>query len=275
MPAVFPIDSISDARVADYRDVRDAELLRARSRFMVEGRANVRRLIEDSAYRPRSLLLSPTAREALSDALARLAPEVPVYVAPRGVLDGIAGFDVHRGCLAVCDRPEPVALDTLLAPPGRPSRLVVLEGLSDPDNVGAVFRNAMAFGVDAVLLCPRCCDPLYRKAIRVSMGAALCVPSARLADWPADLEVLRGASYRLVALHPHGDVALAGERPLDTGGGRVALLLGTEGAGLSPAALARADARVRIPMREGFDSLNVATAAGIALHHLFGAGDRT
>lgn len=275
MPAVLPIDSISDARVADYRDVRDAELLRARSRFMVEGRANVRRLIEDSAYRPRSLLLSPPAREALSDALARLAPGVPVYVAPRAVLDGIAGFDVHRGCLAVCDRPEPVALDALLAPPGRPSRLVVLEGLSDPDNVGAVFRNAMAFGVDAVLLCPRCCDPLYRKAIRVSMGAALCVPSARLADWPEHLEVLRGAGYRLIALHPHGDVALVGERPLDTGGGRVALLLGTEGAGLSAAALARADASVRIPMREGFDSLNVATAAGIALHHLFGAGDRT
>ena len=270
MSAVEHIASIHDERVADYRNVQDSLLLRARALFMVEGRANVRRLIEDSAYRPRSLLLSQTARDALSDALERLAPGTPVYVASRPVLNEVVGFDLHRGCLAACERPSPVAASALLAPPGRPSRVVVLEGLTDPENVGAVFRNAMAFAVDAVLLCPRCCDPLYRKAIRVSMGAALCVPAGRFDPWPEGLAELRAAGYRLLALHPDGEVELsAGAARCAGSPQRVALLLGTEGRGLSEEVLARADVRLRIPMREGFDSLNVATAAGIALHHLF------
>lgn len=264
------IESADDPRIADYRDVRDRDLLRDRALFMVEGRANLRRLIADSPHRPRSLLLSTSAQRALADCVERLDPAIPVYVASREVLGAVAGFDVHRGCLAACERPPARSPAALLAPPGRPSRVVVLEGLSDPDNVGAVFRNAMAFGADAVLLCPRCCDPLYRKAIRVSMGAALCVPTARFAAWPEGLEALRAAGYRLVALDPAPGAGLLGD-PVWTArlGDRVALLLGSEGSGLSEPARRAADLPLRIDMVPGFDSLNVATAAALALHHLF------
>lgn len=265
------IESVADDRVSDYRGVRDGDLLRERSLFMVEGRANVRRLVEESPYRPRSVFLSKPAYEAMSDLVAGLVPSTPVFVAAREVLSEIAGFDIHRGCLAACERPSPGPPADVLAESGRPSRVVVLEGLTDPDNVGAVFRNAMAFGVDAVLLCPHCCDPLYRKAIRVSMGAALCVPTARFEAWPDGLSEVRDAGYRVIALDPApGGVELAAADPGT--GERVALLLGTEGKGLSAGALALADQRVRIPMVAGFDSLNVATASGVALHHFFSRG---
>ena len=261
------IDSVEDERIADYRDVRDGDLLRRRSLFMVEGRANVRRLIEESRYRPRSLFLSQPAFEAMGPVVERLSTGTPVFVASRQLISRIAGFDIHRGCLAVCDRRPLQSPSELLAPPGRPSTLVVLEGLTDPDNVGGVFRNAMAFGVDAVLLSPRCCDPLYRKAIRVSMGAALCVPTARFERWPDDLEALRSAQYRILALDP-----APGSVEIDDGGWsaeRVALVLGSEGQGLSDAVRAAADGSLRIGMADGFDSLNVATASGVALHRLF------
>jgi len=261
------IASIADPRVADYRNVRDGELLRRRGLFIVEGRGNLRRLVRESRHRPRSLFVSEPASEGLRDVLEELAAEIPVFVASRAVLGQVAGVDVHRGCLAACERPAAVPPASLLAAPGLESLVLVLEGLSDPDNVGVVFRNAQAFGADAVLLCPHCCDPLYRKAIRVSMGAALCVPTARLPAWPEALRSLSAAGYCVVALHPG-----AGAEPLDSGTrlpGRVALLLGSEGVGLSAAALAAADRRVRIEMRPGFDSLNVATASGIALHHWF------
>jgi tRNA G18 (ribose-2'-O)-methylase SpoU len=278
------IDSVSDERVSDYRDVRDGDLLRERSLFMVEGRANLRRLIEESPYRPRSVFFSKPAYEAMAQLTDRLARGTPVFVASREVLSEIAGFDIHRGCLAAGERPAPVPPATVLAEPGRPSVVVVLEGLTDPDNVGAVYRNAMAFGVDAVLLCPRCCDPLYRKAIRVSMGAALCVATARVAAWPAGIEEVRAAGYRVVALDPAPDALELGASEVGLGGRvgpggmggmggeRTALLLGTEANGLSPGALALADERLRIPMVEGFDSLNVATASGVALHHFFARG---
>ena len=168
-----------DPRVADYSDVKDAALLRERGLFMVEGRGNVRRLIDGSQYRPRSLFLSEPAHRALSDALERLDAATPVFVAPREVVSEVAGFDIHRGCLAACERPAPAEPMSVLPQAGMRSLVVILEDLTDPDNVGAVFRNAMAFGVDAVLVSQHCCDPLYRKAIRVSMGAALCVPTAR------------------------------------------------------------------------------------------------
>jgi tRNA G18 (ribose-2'-O)-methylase SpoU len=263
------IDSALDPRVADYRDVRDRDLMRERSLFVVEGRENLRRLLEESRYSPRSLLLSVPAHHAMRSLLARLSPETPVFVASREVLQGLIGFDLHRGCLAVCGR-EPAAVPAeVLAPPGRPSRVVVLEGLTNPDNVGAVFRSAMAFGADAVLLCPRCCDPLYRKAIRVSMGAALCLPSARLGAWPEGLECVRNAGYRLVGLDPSpGAVPLRSDTCRGLGP-RVALLLGCEGVGLSDAARAACEVRLQIEMVPGFDSLNVATAAAIALQHLF------
>ena len=261
------IASVSDPRVADYRSVRDGELLRRRGLFIVEGRSNLRRLVRESCHRPRSLFVSEPASEGLRDVLGELAADVPVFVASRVVLSEIAGFDIHRGCLAACERPAPVPPASLLAAPHLESLVLVLEGLANPDNVGVVFRNAQAFGADAVLLSPHCCDPFYRKAIRVSMGAALCVPSARLAAWPEALGMLRAAGYCVVALHP-------GERsqPLDAATRlprRVALMLGSEAVGLSPAALAGADRWLRIGMQPDFDSVNVATASGIVLHHWF------
>lgn len=261
------IQAIDDPRVAEYRGIRDGDLLREHGLFVVEGRANVLRLVRDSPYGPRSLFLSEPAAAAFADAVAELPEGVPVYVATRAVLSEIAGFDIHRGCLAVCERPAPPAPESLLAAPGRRSVLVVLEDLANPDNVGVVFRNALAFGADAVLLSPHCCDPLYRKAVRVSMGAVLCVPTARFTDWPDGLGVVRKAGYRVVAFHPAEDAD-----PLDAGSRlpeRVALLFGTEGVGLSEAALRFADERSRIRMVEGFDSVNVATASGIALHEAF------
>lgn len=261
------IASIDDPRVADYRGIRDGELLRRRGLFIVEGRGNLCRLVRESSYRPRSVFVSEPACEGLRDVLAELDPGVPVFVASRSVLSGIAGFDIHRGCLAACERPEAVPLQTLLATGGGPSLLVVLEGLANPDNVGVVFRNALAFGAHAVLMSPNCCDPLYRKAVRVSMGAALCVPHARFGDWPAGLADLREAGYGLVALHPgEGSEPLAAETRLPS---RTALLFGTEGVGLTSPVLASADLRLRIAMRPDSDSVNVATASGIALHHWF------
>ena len=261
------IVSVADPRVADYRSIRDAELVRGRGLFIVEGRGNLRRLVRESGHRPRSLFVSEPASDGLCDVLAELAADIPVFVASRAVLSDIAGFDIHRGCLAACERPAPVPPATLLPARGLASLIVVLEGLANPDNVGVVFRNAQAFGADAVLLCPRCCDPFYRKAIRVSMGAVLCVASARLAAWPEALGELRAAGYCVVALHPgDGSEPLAAATRLPQ---RVALMFGTEGVGLSAAALAAADRRLRIGMRPGLDSVNVATASGIALHHWF------
>lgn len=273
MPLI-EIRALDDPRVDDYRDIRDREWWRRRGLFVVEGRGTLRCLVERSGFRPRSVLLGEPARAALGDVLARLDPAVPVYTAPRDVLEAVAGFAVHRGCLAVVERPPETGLADLVERlPEGDSRVVVLEGLSNHDNVGGVFRNAMAFGADAVVLCPRCCDPLYRKAIRTSMGGSLCVPFARALHWPDALERLRERGYAIVALDPAGDVALGDPaRPLP---GRVALVVGTEGEGLSPAVRTMADRLVRIPMAPGADSVNVATAAAIALHHLLataGAG---
>ena len=265
------VESADDPRVAGYRDVRDRDLHRRDDCFMVEGRENLRRLLERSTAWPRSVMLSEPAAAALEDDLSALPPETPVFVGTREVLSEVAGFDIHRGCLALCARPKPSPPEAVLAPPGRASTVLVLEGLTNPDNVGSLYRNAQAFGADAVLLCPRCCDPLYRKAIRVSMGAALQVPTARVSAWPEGLGVLREAGYRLVALDPGPgsqpieESDLGGDRDRD----RVALVLGTEGRGLSPAVRCVVDARVRIDMVPGFDSVNVATAGAIALHHLF------
>ncbi len=272
---VIQIESRDDPRIEGYRDLKEVAVRQRRGLFVVEGRGTLRCLVERSSYRPRSVLVNPAAFDAMQGVLARLDEETPVYRATRSVLHEVAGFDVHRGCLALAEPAEPVALDRFLAARGAPARdslIVVLEGLTNLDNVGGVFRNAMAFGVDGVLLCPRCCDPLYRKAIRTSMGATLCVPFTRALSWPeGPLAALREAGYSLVALDPAGQ-ALDDRR---TGGSRAALprraalLFGTEGVGISPEALAMVDLRLRIDMAAGMDSLNVATASGIALHRFF------
>lgn len=259
-----------DPRIADYQNLKDARLLAERGRFIVEGRGNLRVLLERARRTPDSILLSERAHAALEGFLGELAPACPVYVAERSVLDRIVGFPIHRGVLAVCSRRAPSdPLDLARAALAREPapRIIVLEGLIDHDNVGGIFRNAMGLGARAVLLCPRTVDPLYRKAIRTSMGGSLIVPFGRAADLALLLDGLRDLGFEVLALDPAPagcDVASLDPDRL----GPVALLLGTEGQGLSDGALARADRRVRISMETGVDSLNVSVAAGIALHRL-------
>lgn len=260
MPLV-PVADAGDARIDDYRNVPDPELLRTRGLFVAEGRHVVRRLLTASRFQARSLLLTPAALDGLRDLLAS-HDGVPVYVVSQEVLNTITGFNIHRGCLALGERrPLPEWREVAAGA----SRLLVLERVANADNVGGIFRNAAAFGA-AVLLGPACTDPLYRKAIRTSMGAALQVPFASLASWPDDLRALRADGFTLVALTPAADAqplpTIA--RPRD----RLAVLLGHEGTGLSPDALQAADLHVRIPMMPGVDSLNIATAAAIALYAL-------
>jgi tRNA G18 (ribose-2'-O)-methylase SpoU len=265
--AVERIEGTSDPRVSAWRNVRDGELLRTRGLFVAEGRLVVRRVLDDARYRLHSVLVNDAALNDLSSSLASIAEDVPILVCSAGDLAGIAGYHVHRGCLALVHRPPAVPMDEVIA---RAQTLVVLEGVSNADNVGGLFRNAAAFGAGGVLLSPACYDPLYRKAIRTSMGAALAVPFARAVDddWPGALTRVRTAGFTTVALTPREpsetiDAFAARPRAL-----RLALIVGTEGAGLTPAVESMADYRVRIPVSSGVDSLNVAVAAGIALYRL-------
>jgi tRNA G18 (ribose-2'-O)-methylase SpoU len=263
---VLTIEDPEDPRLADYREIRDAERRLRSGTFIAEGRLVVRRLIGAGRYRVRSALVTPPALHALGETLA--AAGVPAYLVAQNIVEAVVGMEFHHGCLAAGERgPEPSAAAVLAET--RSPRLMVLEGLGDSSNVGALFRNALAFGVGAVFLAPGTADPLYRKAIRVSSGATVAMPFARLADWPRDLERLRAAGYTVLALTPREDAMdiaeLGAGRPLP---GRLALLLGTEGRGLSAEALAAADLQVRIPMAPEMDSLNVAAAGAVALHWL-------
>jgi tRNA G18 (ribose-2'-O)-methylase SpoU len=262
------LEAVTDPRVADYGAIGDAERIRDRGCFVAEGRLVVERLITDRRFAVRSLLLSEPARKALAPTLTGLGTDVPIYVCRSEDFVGVTGFNIHRGCLALVDVPPPIDLPGLL---DCARTVVVLEQVSNPDNVGGVFRNAAALGADAVLLSPTCCDPLYRKAVRTSMAAVLKVPFGRLDPWPAALEELRGRGFRIVGLTPRQpsesiDVFATRPRPE-----RLALLVGAEGAGISASADALVDERVRIPIREEVDSLNLAVATGIALSLLRGA----
>jgi tRNA G18 (ribose-2'-O)-methylase SpoU len=269
MPRVA-IRDFGDPRLADYQNLKDATLASQRGRFIVEGRGNLEVLFARSSYRPVSILLSERAERSMALWLKETEPVCPVYVAEQPVLDRVVGFPIHRGCLAACERGEArdaMELAAVLLEDEAAPRILVLEGLSNHDNVGGIFRNAMALGGRGVILCPKTCDPLYRKAIRTSMGGSLCVPFARAADWPAALGKLRDQGYEVVALDP-------GQANIELDDfdlrrlGPTALLLGTEGAGLSDEALAHADRCLRIGMEAGVDSLNVSVAAAIALHSL-------
>jgi tRNA G18 (ribose-2'-O)-methylase SpoU len=272
--AIERIVLAGDPRIAAYRDVSDAELVRQRGLFVAEGRHVVRRVIEDGRDRVQSLLVSDAALRSLESVLDALPPDVSIYVCAADGFLGITGHNIHRGCLALVERPPALTVAALIAD----ARLiVVLEAVANADNVGGVFRNAAAFDASGVILSPTCCDPLYRKAIRTSMGAALRVPFARAQDWPGVLSQVRAAGFTIVALTPHEP-----SEPLDafqvrTRPDRVALVLGAEGAGLTPSVEATADHRVRIPTSDGVDSLNLAVAAGIVLYSLrragFGIGD--
>jgi tRNA G18 (ribose-2'-O)-methylase SpoU len=269
---IEPIDDPDDRRVAEYRDIKRAEARWRRGLFVAESRDVVRRLLASDRFRTRSALLTAPALDSLRGALEAADPSLPVYLASHEVARAVVGFDFHRGCMALGERGAEPPPEPLVAEPG-PRLLVLLDEVSNPDNVGGVFRNARALGADAVLLSAGCADPLYRKAIRVSMGAVLITPFAHLADWAGGLARLREAGYALVALTPEPsalDIALLGAaRPVPS---RAALILGAEGHGVGELSRAAADLHVRIPMAAGVDSLNVATAAGIALHSFASRG---
>jgi len=261
---LIAISDPDDPRIEAYRAVRERDLLGRQHRFIAEGEVVLRVLLRQQArFEVESVLLGEGRAEGLNDALHLLAPEVPVYVANRRVMDAIVGFPIHRGILAVARRPMLPPVDALLANLPESALVVGLVGLANHDNVGGIFRNAAAFGASAVLLDQETCDPLYRKAIRVSVGGALVVPFTRVPSADALVQTLAEASFEVIALSPSGAETLLRVQPSQ----QTALLLGAEGPGLPPELLARTRT-VSIPMSGGFDSLNVATTSGIALHHL-------
>jgi tRNA G18 (ribose-2'-O)-methylase SpoU len=261
MATLVPVEDPSDPRLADYLHLTDVALRRRREPaeglFIAEGETVIRRALI-AGYAARSLLCAPNRVSDLADVLERC--DVPLYVADRPVLAELTGFDVHRGALAAMARRPLATVQEVLR---GADRVVVLEDVVDHTNVGAVFRAAAGLCMDAVLLSHRCADPLYRRAVRVSMGAVLTLPYARLPRWDDALEQVRAAGLTVLALTPAAD-ALPLDRLPASDTARCALVLGTEGPGLSARWLAAADRRVRIPMGGGVDSLNVGAAAAVA-----------
>ena len=264
MPAIVPIDDPADPRLAVYAAVRERDLVGRSDGLIAEGEVVLRVLLSaGSRAKPASLLIAENRLQRLAPLLQTLSEDVPVYLARQGVMDAVVGFHIHRGILAHGVRPtDPGAAALLSALPAQALALALI-GVSNHDNMGGLFRNAAAFGAGAVLLDPTCCDPLYRKAIRVSVGAALKVPFARLAAGEEMVATLETAGFVPLALTPGGAEPLTALTRPD----RAALLLGAEGPGLPDAILARAR-RVAIPMAAGWDSLNVAAASAVALHEL-------
>jgi tRNA G18 (ribose-2'-O)-methylase SpoU len=260
-PVVIRIKDASDPRMAPYGDVADpAALLRA-GLFVAEGRLVVRRLLEDGRFQAESVLVTEGARQALHDLLEG-SPGIPVLVADRDVLNAVTGFNFHRGCLALARRPSELPpLDSFAGA----TRLLALERVSNPDNVGGLFRVASALDAGGILLDQESADPLYRKAVRTSMGAALRVPFTRATDWPSAIAALRAVGFRVIALTPAQDASSIGEVPRAS---KLLFLLGAEGEGLREETERLADLRVRIPVNPAADSLNVVVAAAIALHAL-------
>ena len=254
--------SADDAGLEDYRGLTDVALRSrteaGRGLYIAESQFVIERAIE-AGHEPRSFLCSEKWLPSI-EPLAALWPGVPVIVGPDALLEEVTGFHVHRGALAAMRRPEPRSLAEVIA---GARRVAVLEDLVNHTNVGAVFRSAAAMGVDAVLVSPRCADPLYRRSVRVSMGSVFQVPWAPVAEWPGGLAELREAGFVIAALALDD-----GAVPLDVFAAdlpeRLALMLGAEGDGLSRGAIEGADVTVTIPMAAGVDSLNVAAASAVA-----------
>jgi tRNA G18 (ribose-2'-O)-methylase SpoU len=256
------VTDADDPRLADYRDLRDVQLrthLEAEhGLFLAEGEKVVRRAVE-SGFTPRSFLMAPRWLDGLADVLA--SSDAPCYVVSEALAERVTGFHVHRGALASLARRPLLTLDEVLDG----ARLVlVLEDVVDHTNVGAIIRSGAAFGFDAVLLAPRCADPLYRRSIKVGMGAVFSTPWTRLPDWYDALPELSARGFTTVALTLAQDAVPVEEAV--SGCDRVALVLGSEGHGLSARWEANADRRAVIPMREGIDSLNVAAATAVACY---------
>jgi tRNA G18 (ribose-2'-O)-methylase SpoU len=262
--APLTVDDPDDPRLHDYTALTDVALRRRREpaegMFVAEGEKVIRRALQAGCVM-RSMLLTQKWAGVMADVVATSG--APVYLVSPATAERVTGYHVHRGALAAMARPPLADPRALLAGARGPHRVAVFEDIVDHANIGAAFRNAAALGVDCVLISPRCADPLYRRAVKVSMGAVFQVPWTRCARWPQDLDVLREAGWTTAAFCL-GDGAvpldeLAADRPE-----RLALLFGTEGDGLSAGALAAADRRVTIPMAGDVDSLNVAAASAVA-----------
>lgn len=257
---IVAVSHLDDPRVADYAHVGDHAWLLKAGLFVAEGRLVVRRLFAASSFHVRSVLVTPVALAAMRDALE--PGRAPIYVCEQHLMNELAGFNFHRGCLAIAERPPAVDAVSRLA---TARCLLALEGVGNPDNVGGLFRAAASLGAGGVLLDQRCADPLYRKAIRTSMGAVFRVPFAIVDDWLGTIRTLAEQDADVVALTPDPSATplpdFARARSVNH---RVILLLGAEGPGLSTDAIAAAT-RVRIPIAADVDSLNVVVAGGIAL----------
>jgi tRNA G18 (ribose-2'-O)-methylase SpoU len=256
------IDDLDHPGLADYSGLTDVALRRlsepAGGLYIAESSKVIARAIA-AGHRPRSVLVQ---EQWLPEMEALLAPfDAPIYVGASELLERLTGFNLHRGALAAMHRPELPAVAELIADA---RRVVVIEDVVDHTNVGAIFRAAAGLGADAVLITPRCADPLYRRSVRVSMGTVLQVPWTRLPEWPEGADMLKAAGFHIAAL-ALVDGAVTLDRLADDPPERLAILLGTEGDGLSRAAIASADTIVTIPMFHGVDSLNVASASAVAL----------
>jgi len=260
---VIRIDTLDDERLSEFRNVPDPDLVSRHGLFVAEGRLVVRRLL-DSGLEARAVLATDTALASLQDGLVTHRA-LPVYVVSQDVMNSVTGFNIHRGCLALGVRPPARDWRDVSA---TTRRLVVLERVGDADNVGSIFRNAAAFGAGGVLLQSGCADPLYRKAIRTSVAASLTVPYAAAEPWPQMLRDLHHAGWATVGMTPSADAASVRETVAGIASQPVALVLGHEGDGLTREALDACRHRARIPMAADVDSVNVATAAAIALYEL-------
>lgn len=268
MNLIRVLDAV-DPRICAFRDVKERDLTGRQGLFVAEGEVVLRVLVSAaSRCEPVAVLIAEKRLEALRDILERLPEDVPVYTAPQDVLDGIAGFHLHRGILALGRKPGAPALEDFLE--GMPDRAVLAGacGIGNHDNMGGLFRNAAAFGAAGLLLDATCCDPFYRKAIRVSVGAALRTPFVEGVTAAAMVEALQARDFEVLALTPSATETLAQLKPAP----RTAILLGSEGPGLPAEVIARCRP-LAIRMSGGFDSLNVATTSAVALHHLTTAAE--
>ena len=264
---IVRIDSLDSDALRDYRDLTDVVLRRlsepAGGLYIAESTKVIERALR-AGHRPRSLLTIEKWLPEVEQLLADQDADLPVYVGTAELLETLTGFNLHRGALASMHRPELRSVEETVA---GASRIIVLEDIVDHTNVGAIFRSVAGLGADAVLVTPRCADPLYRRSVRVSMGTVLQIPWTRLPDWPEGRDILTGLGFSLAALALSPDAVTLDEyaaHPPE----KIALVVGTEGDGLSHAAIAAADTVVTIPMMHGVDSLNVASASAVALYAL-------
>jgi tRNA G18 (ribose-2'-O)-methylase SpoU len=259
---IIEISSLDDPRLGDFSHQTDVALKKSGGGLYIAESLLVLQRAIAAGHRPRSVLaLGASVADA---ARATAGFDIPIFSGPPALLEELTGYLLHRGLIASMHRPALPSPESLLADA---RRIVILEDVVDPTNVGAIFRSVAAIGADAVLVTPRCSDPFYRRAIRVSMGTVLQVPWTRIGDWASTRELLAASGFHIAALALSPD-AIALREFAESAPDRVALVLGTEGEGLTPEAIAAADTIVRIPMAHGIDSLNVAATAAVAMYAL-------